>query len=174
MSPPNRDQELRTRPLVFVAASSKGAETWNDLCDRHLGARLSHVVPEIVGRENVATSCRGAGRRRIARTGQLQRKFCGLSISKREGQRLADHRCTKNCGFIMSQHTQVATLRASPWAGEGRRCLPFEPLKLPQPAMVTLARFEFGLDRVFAVSRFAQTRKAMLDIFIETRNARCG
>lgn len=48
VSPPNRDQEFRMRPLVFVAASSKGAETWAELCDKHLGERLSVVVPEVI------------------------------------------------------------------------------------------------------------------------------
>lgn len=46
--PPNKDQEFRTRPLIFVAASSKGAETKAEVCDKHLGQRLSVVVPEVI------------------------------------------------------------------------------------------------------------------------------
>ena len=48
--PPNLDQELkektRTPEFVFVPTSSKAAQEWQDLCDRHIGTRLIHLVGE--------------------------------------------------------------------------------------------------------------------------------
>ena len=49
--PPNLDQGLkektREHQLVFVPTSSKAAQEWQDLCDRHIGTRLVHLVGEV-------------------------------------------------------------------------------------------------------------------------------
>jgi DNA-binding MarR family transcriptional regulator len=49
--PPNLDQELKEKTrepdFVFVPTSSKAAQEWQDLCDRHIGTRLVHLVGEV-------------------------------------------------------------------------------------------------------------------------------
>lgn len=49
--PPNLDQGLKEKTrepdFVFVPTGSKAAQEWQDLCDRHIGTRLVHVVGEV-------------------------------------------------------------------------------------------------------------------------------
>lgn len=49
--PPNLDQgfkqKTRTGEFVFVPTSSKAAQEWQNLCDRHIGTRLVHLTDEI-------------------------------------------------------------------------------------------------------------------------------
>jgi len=49
--PPNLDQGLKEKTrepeFVFVPTSSKAAQEWQDLCDRHIGTRLVRLVGEV-------------------------------------------------------------------------------------------------------------------------------
>lgn len=49
--PPNLDQELKEKTrapdFVFVPTSSKAAQVWQDLCDRHIGVRLVRLIGEV-------------------------------------------------------------------------------------------------------------------------------
>ncbi len=49
--PPNKEQELRKSAgeaeLVFVPENSAAVREWENLCDRHIGIRLGHLLPGV-------------------------------------------------------------------------------------------------------------------------------